>query len=137
MPVIKRRTHRVPVVRHISRLTLGNRDVLIGYAEMLGDDADYVLNQLVERLAAGAIEIKPRVRRIRKIRHSARLAVTNRDHLVAYAKRIGDTTDYVLNQLIEQLAKDPDFRRWREQRTTDAEPTARPGSASNESTSRS
>jgi hypothetical protein len=39
----------------------------------------------------------------------------NRDALVLYARFIGDTADYVLNQLIETtLVKDRDFLAWRQ-----------------------
>jgi hypothetical protein len=38
----------------------------------------------------------------------------NRDALVLYARFIGDTPDYVVNQLIETtIAKDKDFVAWR------------------------
>lgn len=48
MPLIKGRTNRVRVVRHICRLQEPNRDILVAYARFIGDTADYVLNQLVE-----------------------------------------------------------------------------------------
>ena len=58
--------------------------------------------------------IKPRTRRIRVFRHISRLQEPNRDVLVGYAKFIGESPDYVLNQLIETtLAKDRDFLAWR------------------------
>ena len=58
--------------------------------------------------------IKPRANRVRTVRHIARLQEPNRDVLVQYARFIGDTADYVLNQLIDTtLAKDRDFVAWR------------------------
>jgi hypothetical protein len=58
--------------------------------------------------------IKPRTNRVRTVRHITRLQEPNRDVLVQYARFIGDTADYVLNQLIDTtLAKDRDFIAWR------------------------
>jgi hypothetical protein len=58
--------------------------------------------------------IKPRTHRVRTLRHICRLQEPNRDALIAYARFIGETVDYVLNQLIETtLAKDRDFVTWR------------------------
>jgi len=48
MPLIKARTHRIRVVRHICRLHESNRDTLVLYARFIGDSVDYVLNQLIE-----------------------------------------------------------------------------------------
>ena len=48
MPVIKGRTHRVRMVRHICRLQEPNRDTLVAYARFIGDSVDYVVNQLIE-----------------------------------------------------------------------------------------
>ena len=48
MPLIKARTHRVRIVRHICRLQEPNRDTLVLYARFIGDTVDYVLNQLIE-----------------------------------------------------------------------------------------
>jgi hypothetical protein len=48
MPLIKARTHRVRIVRHICRLQEPNRDALVLYARFIGDTVDYVLNQLIE-----------------------------------------------------------------------------------------
>jgi hypothetical protein len=47
MPLIKARTHRVPIVRHICRLQEPNRSALVLYALFIGDTVDYVLNQLI------------------------------------------------------------------------------------------
>jgi hypothetical protein len=58
--------------------------------------------------------IKARTNRVRTLRHICRLQEPNRDTLVLYARFIGDTADYVLNQLIETtLAKDREFVAWR------------------------
>ena len=58
--------------------------------------------------------IKARTNRIRTVRHICRLLEPNRDTLVLYARFIGDTADYLLNQLIETtLAKDREFVAWR------------------------
>ena len=58
--------------------------------------------------------IKPRTNRVRTVRHICRLQEPNRDVLIQYARFIGDTADYVLNQLIDStLAKDRDFLTWR------------------------
>ena len=63
--------------------------------------------------------IKPRAHRVRTLRHIARLQEPNRDVLVAYAAFIGESPDYVLNQLIDTtLAKDRDFIAWRGSRET-------------------
>jgi hypothetical protein len=48
------------------------------------------------------------------MRHICRLQEPNRDALIAYARFIGESVDYVLNQLIDTtLAKDRDFITWR------------------------
>ena len=58
--------------------------------------------------------IKPRTNRVRVVRHICRLQEPNRDALVHYARFIGDTVDYVLNQLVDStLLKDRDFLAWR------------------------
>jgi hypothetical protein len=58
--------------------------------------------------------IRARANRVRIVRHICRLQEPNRDTLVAYARFIGDTPDYVLNQLLATtLAKDKDFVAWR------------------------
>ena len=58
--------------------------------------------------------IKPRTNRVKTVRHICRLLEPNRDVLTQYARFIGDTPDYVLNQLIDStLAKDRDFVTWR------------------------
>jgi len=63
--------------------------------------------------------IKPRTHRIKIVRHICRLQEPNRDALVLYARFIGDTADYVLNQLIETtIAKDREFMTWRAEQPT-------------------
>ena len=58
--------------------------------------------------------INPRANRIKSVRHISRLQEPNRDALMLYARFIGDTPDYVLNQLIgSTIAKDADFLAWR------------------------
>jgi hypothetical protein len=65
--------------------------------------------------------IKPRTNRVRTVRHLCRLQEPNRDTLVLYARFIGDTVDYVLNQLIEStIAKDREFVTWRAGASTSA-----------------
>ena len=72
--------------------------------------------------------IKPRTNRVRVVRHICRLQEPNRDALVQYARFIGDTVDYVLNQLIDStLCKDRDFLAWRTEQpaVSPAAPTGR------------
>ena len=58
--------------------------------------------------------IKGRPNRVKYVRHICRLQEPNRDTLVLYARCIGDTPDYVLDQLIDTtIAKDRDFLAWR------------------------
>jgi hypothetical protein len=58
--------------------------------------------------------IKPRTHRVRTLRHICRLQEPNREVLLAYATFIGESADYVLNQLIDTtLARDRDFVSWR------------------------
>ena len=74
--------------------------------------------------------IKPRTHRVRTLRHICRLQEPNRDVLVAYARFLGETVDYVLNQVIDvTLAKDRDFVAWRAEQpsTTAREPNLSPG----------
>ena len=62
--------------------------------------------------------IKARTNRVKSVRHLSRLQEPNRDTLVLYARFIGDTADYVLNQLIETtIAKDREFLAWRAEQT--------------------
>ena len=65
--------------------------------------------------------IKPRTHRVTTVRHVCRLHEPNRDALVLYARFIGDTADYVLNQLIDTtIAKDCEFVAWRSEHPAEA-----------------
>ena len=58
--------------------------------------------------------IKPRTRGKQILRHIARLDRENNETLHAYAAFLGESTDYVLNQVIDTvLAKDKEFVKWR------------------------
>ena len=58
--------------------------------------------------------IKPRTRGKQILRHIARLDRENTETLYAYAAFLGESTDYVLNQVIDTvLAKDKEFAKWR------------------------
>ncbi len=60
--------------------------------------------------------IKPRTTQKQLVRHITRLYRENNETLFAYAKFIGEPTEYVLNQLVDGvLGKDKDFQAWREQ----------------------
>ncbi len=68
--------------------------------------------------------IKPRTHRVRTLRHISRLQEPNRDALLAYARFIGESPDYVLNQLIDStLAKDRDFVAWRADQPAGQQPS--------------
>ena len=58
--------------------------------------------------------IKPRTRGKQIVRHIARLDRENTETLYAYAAFLGESTDYVLNQVVDTvLAKDKEFAKWR------------------------
>jgi hypothetical protein len=58
--------------------------------------------------------IKPRTRGKRLVRHRTRLDHENNETLYAYAQFLGESSEYVLNQVIDMvLAKDKDFLKWR------------------------
>ena len=58
--------------------------------------------------------IKPRTRGKQLVRHRTRLDHETNETLYAYARFIGEPTEYVLNQVIDTvLAKDRDFLQWR------------------------
>ena len=58
--------------------------------------------------------IKPRTRGKRLVRHRTRLDWETNETLYAYAHFIGEPTEYVLNQVIDNvLGKDKDFQQWR------------------------
>src|SRR5216684_1499011 len=58
--------------------------------------------------------IKPRTRGKRLVRHRTRLDHETNETLYAYAQFLGESPEYVLNQVIDTvLAKDKDFVTWR------------------------
>ena len=58
--------------------------------------------------------IKPRARGKRLVKHRTRLDEENQETLYAYAAFLDESTEYVLNELIDiVLAKDKEFVRWR------------------------
>ena len=58
--------------------------------------------------------IKPRTRGKQFVRLVTRLDRENHETLYAYAQFIGETAEYVLNQLVDtMLAKDKEFIAWR------------------------
>lgn len=58
--------------------------------------------------------IKPRTRGKRLVRHRTRLDWETNETLYAYAHFLGESTEYVLNQVIDTvLGKDRDFLQWR------------------------
>ena len=59
--------------------------------------------------------IKPRTRGQQLVKHRTRLDAENNETLYAYAKFLGESTEYVLNQVIDTvLARDKEFVKWRE-----------------------
>lgn len=58
--------------------------------------------------------IKPRTRGKQLVKHRTRLDRENTETLFAYAEFLGESTEYVLNQVIDTvLAKDKEFLQWR------------------------
>ena len=58
--------------------------------------------------------IKPRTRGKQLVKHRTRLDCENNETLYAYAQFLGESTEYVLNQVIDTvLARDRDFLQWR------------------------
>jgi len=58
--------------------------------------------------------IKPRTRGKQLVRHRTRLDHETNETLYAYAHFIGESTEYVLNQVIDNvLAKDKEYAVWR------------------------
>ena len=58
--------------------------------------------------------IKPRTRGKQLVKHRTRLDRENTETLYAYAQFLGESTEYVLNQVIDTvLARDRDFQQWR------------------------
>ena len=59
--------------------------------------------------------IKPRTCGKRLVKYNTRLDEQNHETLYAYAHFIGESTEYVLNQVIDTvLARDKEFVKWRE-----------------------
>jgi hypothetical protein len=62
----------------------------------------------------GMSVIKPRTRGKRLVKFGTRLDQENQETLYAYAAFLGESTEYVLNQLIDiVLARDKEFVAWR------------------------
>ena len=58
--------------------------------------------------------IKPRTRGKQLVRHRTRLDFETNETLYAYARFIGESTEYVLNQVIDNvLGKDKEYLQWR------------------------
>lgn len=58
--------------------------------------------------------IKPRTRGKQFVRHVTRLERENNETLHAYAQFLGESTEYVVNQVIDTvLGKDKEFLAWR------------------------
>ena len=58
--------------------------------------------------------IKPRTRGKQLVKHRTRLDRENTETLFAYAEFLGESTEYVLNQVIDTvLARDKEFVQWR------------------------
>ena len=58
--------------------------------------------------------LKPRTRGKQLVRHRTRLDHETNETLYAYAHFLGESTEYVLNQVIDTvLGKDKDFLQWR------------------------
>src|SRR5688572_21470762 len=59
--------------------------------------------------------IKPRTRGKELVKHRTRLDLENNETLYAYAHFLGESPEYVLNQVIDTvLARDKEFVKWRE-----------------------
>ena len=69
--------------------------------------------------------IKPRSRGKRLVRHRTRLDHETNETLYAYALFIGESTEYVLNQVIDTvLARDKEFLQWRVDHPESCVPTS-------------
>ena len=59
--------------------------------------------------------IKPRTRGKQLVKHRMRLDRENNETLYAYAQFLGESTEYVVNQVIDTvLARDKEFVKWRQ-----------------------
>ena len=71
--------------------------------------------------------IKPRTRGKQLVRHRTRLDRENNETLYAYAHFLGESVEYVLNQLIDTvLARDKEYVQWRATNQGSFVPGARP-----------
>jgi len=71
--------------------------------------------------------IKPRTRGKEIVRYIAKLESENVESLHAYAQFLGESPDYVLNQVIDRvLVKDKEFARWRRDHMQSFVPTPKP-----------
>jgi hypothetical protein len=70
--------------------------------------------------------IKPRTRGKQLVKHRTRLDRENNETLYAYAHFLGESPEYVLNQLIDTvLARDKEFVQWRAAHATSFVPGAK------------
>ena len=70
--------------------------------------------------------IKPRTRGKQLVKHRTRLDRENNETLYAYAQFLGESPEYVLNQLIDTvLARDKEFLQWRSEHQDSFVPRAR------------
>jgi hypothetical protein len=70
--------------------------------------------------------IKPRTRGKHLVKHRTRLDHENNETLYAYAQFLGESTEYVLNQMIDTvLARDKEFVKWRESHQSSYVPRAK------------
>lgn len=73
--------------------------------------------------------IKPRTRGKQLVRHRTRLDQETNETLYAYAKFIGESTEYVLNQVIDNvLGKDKEYLQWRTSHADSFVPRSQGGS---------
>lgn len=69
--------------------------------------------------------IKPRLRGKQMVRRIVRLDRETNEVLFAYAHFLGESTDYVINEVIDTvLAKDRDFQSWRAEHAGSFVPTS-------------
>lgn len=72
--------------------------------------------------------IKPRTRGKQVVRRIVRLDRETNETLFAYAHFLGESTDYVLNEVIDTvLARDKEFHAWRAEHPTSFVPPPTPG----------
>jgi len=72
--------------------------------------------------------IKPRTRGKQMVRRIVRLDRETNETLFAYAHFLGESTDYVLNEVIDTvLAKDKEFQAWRAEHTASFVPPSPAG----------